>query len=884
MTENRFLQYAVDYISGVMSLRAPQRDSLKILETITENVALQKGMKLDAALGAVKALYPTCTDFERDFMSLTFALATGVGKTRLMGAFIAYLYTNRNIRNFFVVAPNTTIYDKLRRDLTEGSSDKYVFKGLGCFSLPPEIITDDDYKNKTMSLRESDIRIFIYNIDKFNKENAGMRKMNERIGDSFYNYLSRLDDLVVIMDESHHYRAERGMKVLDELKPLLGIELTATPVVTSGAHQTKFKNVVFEYPLSQAIADGYTRTPYAVTRSGIDFFNFGDEQIDRMMLSDGVLCHENTKRKLEAYAKNNGVKQVKPFMLVVCKDTDHAAVIEKYVKSQEFYGGRYAQKTLVVHSKQKGAESDENMRLLLGVENPDNPIEIVIHVNKLKEGWDVNNLYTIVPLRTAASKVLREQMVGRGLRLPYGERTGECDVDAVMLTAHDKFQEILDEAQSGESVFKAGNIIQVKEIEHEKVTVSQLSLGLTVNEELNAARERMGFKEGEKNDQVLETLIVSVKAGVQDAIQTTPEHTVTDESRERIVREAVDKISADKDLAEIYRENELELNKFVREKIEETHRQAEKKYIPIPRLKVTDEGVSEYVFLDFKLDLTTFNHVPVTNDILIQNLDDMSDRTRVKGGVLTFDGYNLKKIILGCLLEKPEIDYEKCCNLLAVLISTVCAHYESRHGRDGMMNVIMMNKRDIADKIYTQMMKHLRVENGLFKEEVVGTGKYNLRQSYNYTKSVDIYSEYGDNIRAVLFTDIKKGVFDCAKFDSRPELLLARILEGDDDVVNWLRPAPKEFNLTYNHGCRYEPDFVIETEKCIYLVEVKGEDRIEDEDVVAKKERGISFCEIASKWGLANNYKEWRYLFIPANEVRSEVSIEQYVQRFAIRS
>lgn len=50
-------------------------------------------------------------------------------------------------------------------------------------------------------------------------------------------------------------------------------------------------------------------------------------------------------------------------------------------------------------------------------------MEIVIHVNMLKEGWDVNNLYTIVPLRTAASKILREQMVGRGLRLPYGERT-----------------------------------------------------------------------------------------------------------------------------------------------------------------------------------------------------------------------------------------------------------------------------------------------------------------------------------------------------------------------------------------------------------------------------------------------------------------------------
>ena len=96
------------------------------------------------------------------------------------------------------------------------------------------------------------------------------------------------------------------------------------------------------------------------------------------------------------------------------------------------------------------------------MESPDNPVEIVIHVNMLKEGWDVNNLYTIVPLRTAASKILREQMVGRGLRLPYGERTGDKDVDAVMLTAHDKFQDILAEAQKGDSIFKAGNVIQRK--------------------------------------------------------------------------------------------------------------------------------------------------------------------------------------------------------------------------------------------------------------------------------------------------------------------------------------------------------------------------------------------------------------------------------------
>ena len=96
---DRFPQYTTDYISGVMSLRKPQETSLKILEEILSSVNLRKGLNLKAALGSVHAMYPICTDFEREFMSLTFALATGVGKTRLMGAFITYLYTRHNIKN-----------------------------------------------------------------------------------------------------------------------------------------------------------------------------------------------------------------------------------------------------------------------------------------------------------------------------------------------------------------------------------------------------------------------------------------------------------------------------------------------------------------------------------------------------------------------------------------------------------------------------------------------------------------------------------------------------------------------------------------------------------------------------------------------------------------
>lgn len=83
---------------------------------------------------------------------------------------------------------------------------------------------------------------------------------------------------------------------------------------------------------------------------------------------------------------------------------------------------------------------------LISLENPDNKIEIVIHVNMLKEGWDVTNLSTIIPLRTATSMTLREQTIGRGLRLPYGKRTGNDKVDKLTIVAHDKFQEIIDAA------------------------------------------------------------------------------------------------------------------------------------------------------------------------------------------------------------------------------------------------------------------------------------------------------------------------------------------------------------------------------------------------------------------------------------------------------
>lgn len=200
-----------------------------------------------------------------------------------------------------------------------------------------------------------------------------------------------------------------------------------------------------------------------------------------------------------------------------------------------------------------------------------------------------------------------------------------------------------------------------------------------------------------------------------------------------------------------------------------------------------------------------------------------------------------------------------------------------------MQNIVMMYKRDIAEKIYKQMMQHFYCDNGLIQEEVVGSRKYNLPTNFSYRTSVSLYDNFEGNIRSVRFTGIKKGVFEEVNLDSAEgELSFARIIERDKDVLNWLRPSPKEFNITYNHGKNYEPDFVVETEDTIYLVEVKAEKDMNDPDVIAKKKRGILYCETVTHWSEANGYKPWKYLFIPANQIYTNSTFMMITKKFVV--
>lgn len=884
MNNMNFMQYTTDYISGVMSLRNPQEKSLKILEEIINDTDLVNNRNIEGILKVIHSKYPICSDFERDFISLTFALATGVGKTRLMGAFITYLYTNYGIKNFLVVAPGTTIYEKLKSDLGNPDNPKYVFKGLGCFNNPPKIIADDDYANKNISLFDSEVNIYVYNIGKFDKEKTKMKAFNEFLGMSFYQKLAEMKDLVILMDESHHYRADKGMTAINELKPILGLELTATPIVNIKNKQVPFKNVVYEYPLSEAIKDGYTRVPFALTRTDIDFYHFGDDQLDKLMLNDGIKYHELIKSKLINYAKVNKRPLVKPFMLVVCKDTEHAKKIEEYIKSNDFENGKYKYKTIKIESKMSGVETEVNTKLLLEVEKVDNPVEIVIHVNMLKEGWDVNNLYTIVPLRTASSKILREQMVGRGLRLPYGERTGDKEIDSVVLTAHDKFQEILEEAQKGDSIFKLGNVIKIEEIEDEKEVFSQIAIEYPINDELN---DSIFVEEESAKYELTNKINELLTKNIEEQIYNQKSDNFTEEIEEKIRQDIEEEIKKDDDLGKIYEENKNPIEYWLKQNIKKTHEKAVDKFILIPKIK-TEREEEEYYFDDFNLDTSKFNQKPIDNKILLQNLIDASEVEIINGGYINFDAVTPEKTILDELRNKSEIDYEKTSDLLFKLINQLITKFKNEFNDEQVKNIVMMYKREIANEIYSQMLKHFVRNEGIIKEEVFAEKPINYQSKYSYNIKKNLFDNYDSDrdgrITSILFDGIKRGVFDTAKFDSVPELQLAKILERENDFVQkWLRPSATDFNITYNDGKNYEPDFVVETEKMNYLVEVKGEDKLNDPDVLAKKEKSVEYCKLVSKWAEETENKKWTYVFIPASKITSKSTFKYLSEYYAVK-
>jgi type III restriction enzyme len=706
----------VNSIANRLSLRAPQRESLEILARVAESLALDQVVSgslqpnLSNALGTIQSEFKTVTGFERNFPSLCSALATGVGKTRLMGAFITYLFRQKLSRHFFVLAPNLTIYNKLIADFTP-NTPKYVLEGIAEFATnPPELITGENYESgrgvrseeaiQARLFDTSPIHINIFNISKINSEVRGdkaprIKRLSEYIGQSYFDYLAGLHDLVLLMDESHRYRASAGVRAINELKPIIGLELTATPQVEMGGKSVPFKNVIYSYPLPAAMKDGFVKEPAVATRENFDVKNYDKAGLEKLKLEDGVRVHENSKVELEVFARDNGKPIVKPFMLIVAEDTEHANKLHKIIEDESFFGGRYKGKVITVHSNIKGEEKDDTVQQLLSVESRDNPTEIVIHVNMLKEGWDVTNLYTIVPLRAANSKTLVEQSIGRGLRLPYGTRVGVVAVDRLTIVSHDRFQEIIDEANKPDSIIRTGvvigkdipdhdlKVIEVAPVIFGKVTgdasqPEQTALFNTEKEKAVAKAtldvikqfERLPSSNGLKNADTLKKLVERVQLSVAPA-QGELAGVTEQVNVAQVVAKTVD----------LYIENTID----------------------IPKIVVLPKGTVTAGYRNFELDLQGVHLQPVAKDILIAHLNDNA-RYRLISGDGIIPEAKLEDYLVRGLIDFDDINYDEHAELLYKLAGQLVRHLQSYLPNEGdVQNVLQYHQSPLVNIIHSQM-------------------------------------------------------------------------------------------------------------------------------------------------------------------------------------
>ena len=877
----------VNSIAGRMSLRPPQYRSLEILDRVTEIVPPRKEHDVQAALATIHSEFPTVTDFERDFPSLCFALATGVGKTRLMGAFISYLHLAHGINNFFVMAPNLTIYNKLITDFRP-NTPKYVFTGIGEFATaPPAIITGDNYESSAITLFDQFIRckINIFNISKINSEVRGgkaprIKRLSEYIGESYFDYLAGLKDLVLIMDESHRYRASAGVRGINELKPILGLELTATPLAETAKGSVQFKNVIYDYPLSKAMQDGFVKEPAVVTQKNFDPAQFTPAQIQEIKLQDGVRLHESTKVELETYARQTGQRIVKPFMLIIARDTAHASELMGLIQSEKVFDGRYKDKVIQVDSSRTGAEEEEMVQRLLAVESPEEPTEIVIHVNMLKEGWDVTNLYTIVPLRAANARILIEQSVGRGLRLPYGKRTGVSAVDRLNVIAHDRFQEIIDEANRPDSVIQVRQVIldPNRDLQKTETVISQSNIASQVGAPPSQAPSEMAITESAQSAFAsdAERAIANTAYNVIKGLESLP-------SSASLLKPEVQQQIAQQ-VAEIIAPSQLQLAGITEKPdiaaiVHKTASLVVQQTIDIPRILVVPTGEVTTGYHPFKLDTSAINYQPVSRDLLIQHL-----RTHLQEALSFGDNpqseLRLEDYVVRGLMDFDDVSYDDQADLLYDLATQIVTHLRSYLSEEDSRNVLIYHQRQIAAFIHAQMLGH-QWETAAGYEVVVSKGFTELKDSA-FTKNAEepIYDgrqtvEDKSRITQMLFGGFQRCLYRTQKFQSDTERKLAIIL--DRESQKWFKPATGQFQIFYKDGTdqsEYVPDFVAETDTRIYLLESKASNAMNDADVQAKKEASVTWCEHATKHSIKNGGKPWSYVLVPHDVIAENMTLK----------
>jgi type III restriction enzyme len=649
--------------------------------------------------------------------------------------------------------------------------------------------------------------------------------------------------------------------------------------------------VILDYPLAKAMADGFVKEPAVVTRKNFNPDGMSPEEIERVKLEDGVRLHESVKVQLETYAREYDRNIVKPFVLVIARDTTHAKKLLDLIQSEDFFKGAYKDKVIQVDSSKTGAEEEEMIARLLKVERTDEPTEIVIHVNMLKEGWDVTNLYTIIPLRAANARTLIEQSIGRGLRLPYGRRTGVEAVDTLSIIAHDRFQEIVDEANRPDSQIHLKAIVldsgELEQTTRTVVSQSQLAtkLGIVPTQTTSSttvAGADIAPTFTRPDEQRVAQIAYTVIKSLENQPMKAPSLAAL--SKPTIQAEIV------KAVQEQFRPAQLELEGVTEQPdfasvVAKTTELVQQQTITIPRIQIVPTGIVKSGFRPFDLKLDTLRYPAPSEELWSQYLRT-GERQLLSVGVGGVEEKRLENYVVSGLVDFDDISYDDHADLLYDLATQTVKHFEGYLSEGETAKVLRYHQREIARFIHAQMQEHFWEEIGGY-ETKINAGFTELKPSAYTVSANDSVLDYRyappdkSNMAKYLFGGFSHCLYSVEKFQSDPERRLAVILEREQ--AKWFKPRKGQFQLYYKWGAdqpEYQPDFVAETADCIYMLEPKSRADLDDEQVRLKQAVAVKWCASATEYAASTGGKPWKYALIPHDVINDNMTVEGLVERY----
>lgn len=418
-----------------------------------------------------------------DFARYCIKMATGSGKTKIMSLVIAWQYFNAVVearpdyaRTFLVIAPNVIVLERLQSDFRGGK----IFKVDPI--IPPELklFWDVDcYVRGEPERASSQGALYLTNIQQFyerpDKANtAEPEVMTDMLGPRPSPLQSEDDDFdkriikrggpcLLVNDEAHHTHEEESewnrviRRIHSEVSDGLAAQLdfTATPRFTKGQ---LFTWVVYDYPLKQAILDGVVKRPIKGVASGIQ-----EARSEVASTRYAAYLTAGVERWREYRGQLSQLKK-RPVLFVMMNNTDEADDVADFLRTK-YPEDLAGDKTQVIHTDKSGdvtkKQLDHAREIVREVDSLDSPVNCIVSVLMLREGWDVQNVTVVVGLRpyTAKANILPEQTVGRGLRLMFRD-LGTGYVERVDVIGNKAFIEFVEQLEKDEDMqldtFKVG--------------------------------------------------------------------------------------------------------------------------------------------------------------------------------------------------------------------------------------------------------------------------------------------------------------------------------------------------------------------------------------------------------------------------------------------